>query len=82
MKRFLLSGLAVVGVLLAVAYLFRAPLSLAVMQRVVERNLSADPLASLSDGLHVVLCGAGGPLPDPARSGPCVCSSPRSPWKS
>jgi ribonuclease Z len=26
----------------------------------------------LPDGLHVLLCGAGGPLPDPVRSGPCT----------
>ena len=29
-------------------------------------------MSELSDGLHVVLCGAGSPLPDPKRSGPCV----------
>jgi ribonuclease Z len=26
----------------------------------------------MEDGLHVALCGAGGPLPDPKRSGPCL----------
>ena len=35
-------------------------------------KLSADPLGELPDGLHVLLCGAGGPLPDPKRSGPCA----------
>ena len=34
--------------------------------------MSVDPIAELPDGIHVVLCGAGSPLPDPARSGPCV----------
>jgi len=39
---------------------------------VLERNATANPIASRPDGLHVILCGAGGPLPDPNRSGPCV----------
>ncbi|BFM17581.1 MBL fold metallo-hydrolase [Maricurvus nonylphenolicus] len=26
----------------------------------------------LEDGLHVILCGAGSPMPDPKRSGPCA----------
>jgi ribonuclease Z len=50
----------------------RAPLALRVMERALARNLGADPIAALPDGLHVLLCGAGGPLPDPVRSGPCT----------
>jgi ribonuclease Z len=46
--------------------------SMRIMGRVVERNLRADLPAELPDGLHVLVCGAGGPLPDPKRSGPCV----------
>jgi len=42
------------------------------MERVVATNLQGDRVAELPDGLHVVLCGAGSPLPDPSRSGPCV----------
>lgn len=34
--------------------------------------MRADLPAELLDGLHVLLCGAGGPLPDPKRSAPCV----------
>jgi ribonuclease Z len=34
--------------------------------------MAADPIGALPDGLHVTLCGAGGPLPDRTRSGPCV----------
>ena len=60
--------------LLAVVGLFalRGPLALRVMDRVLARTMSADPIAELPDGLHVLLCGAGGPLPDPVRSGPCA----------
>jgi ribonuclease Z len=43
-----------------------------VMRSGAERALAADPIAELPDGLHVALCGAGGPMPDPERSGPCV----------
>lgn len=52
--------------------LFRGPISMALMRRFAARAMSADPIAELPDGIHVVLCGAGSPLPDPARSGPCV----------
>ena len=62
-------------VLLLVAvglFALRAPIALRVMERALARNLGADPVAALPDGLHVLLCGAGGPLPDPVRSGPCA----------
>ena len=42
-----------------------------VTNRVAE-NLQTNLPASLPDGLHVLVCGAGGPLADPKRSGPCV----------
>ncbi|MFO0689659.1 MAG: MBL fold metallo-hydrolase [Myxococcota bacterium] len=50
----------------------RAPIALRVMDRGLARTMRADPIAALPDGLHVLLCGAGGPLPDPVRSGPCA----------
>ena len=64
----------VLGLLLGVGVLWscRAPIALRVMDRGLARTMSADPIAALPDGLHVLLCGAGGPLPDPVRSGPCV----------
>lgn len=43
-----------------------------VMQRQVEHNLSGASFAQYADGLHVVLCGSGSPIPDPKRAGPCV----------
>jgi ribonuclease Z len=64
----LLALLFVAGAL----WLLRERIAVRVMQRVAERTMKADPLAGFPDGLHVVLCGAGGPLPDPVRSGPCV----------
>jgi ribonuclease Z len=43
-----------------------------IMSRVVEKNLRSNPTADLADGLHVLVCGAGGPLFDARRGGPCV----------
>ncbi|MDG2308526.1 MAG: MBL fold metallo-hydrolase [Candidatus Binatia bacterium] len=40
--------------------------------RVAARNMQSSFLDDLPDGLHVGLCGAGSPLTDPERSGPCV----------
>jgi ribonuclease Z len=60
------------AVLLAGIWSCRAPIARRVMERGLARTMSADPIRELPDGLHVLLCGAGGPLPDPVRSGPCV----------
>ncbi|NNC36179.1 MAG: MBL fold metallo-hydrolase [Acidimicrobiales bacterium] len=38
----------------------------------VSQNLGVDRTVNLEDGLHVYICGAGSPLPDPKRSGPCI----------
>ncbi len=40
--------------------------------RIAALKLGEDPIAALPDGLHVGLCGAGSPFPDPLRSGPCT----------
>jgi len=72
LRKLFLSTLALLAVLAAVAYVFRGPIAMRVMRRVLDRNLSTDLIAELPDGLNVALCGAGSPLPDPIRSGPCV----------
>src|SRR5687767_7650679 len=48
------------------------PIATRVMRSGAERALSADAIEDLPDGLHVALCGAGGPMPSANRSGPCV----------
>ena len=40
--------------------------------RMISANVGVDRTADLSDGLHVYICGAGSPLSDPKRSGPCI----------
>jgi ribonuclease Z len=63
-------GLALIAA--GVVYELRAAIALKVMDAVAARAMSADAIAALPDGLTVALCGAGGPLPDPKRSAPCV----------
>lgn len=72
MKRIVLvlAGVVLVGLLLA--YLNRIALTTRMIERVVASNMGTNLLQELPDGLHVAVCGAGSPLPDPSRSGPCV----------
>ena len=72
MGRILLWILALAAITGGAAYAFRAEIALTVMQRTVEANFAGDPIAELPDGLHIALCGAGSPMPDASRSGPCV----------
>ncbi len=65
-------ALAAVIVVGAIAYHERAAIAMRVMARGAESAMTSDTTAGFADGLHVALCGAGGPLPDPKRSGPCV----------
>lgn len=51
---------------------FREPLALRAMARIYDQGMGRNPFADLPDGLHVGLCGSGGPMPDPTRAGPCV----------
>jgi ribonuclease Z len=65
----ILAGITVLAVLL---YTQRAALIERLMARGLEARLSANALEELEDGLHLALCGAGGPMPAPNASGPCV----------
>jgi ribonuclease Z len=58
--------------LILLAYDQRAAIALRVMPIAVEKVMSGDRLGELGSGLHVALCGAGGPMPDPKRTGACV----------
>ena len=40
--------------------------------RMVTANVGVDRTADLADGLHIYMCGAGSPLADSKRSGPCI----------
>jgi len=60
------------GFTAAGAYVARDDLALRLMPRAAERVLGSNAVQDLPAGLHVALCGAGSPMPDPVRSGPCV----------
>lgn len=72
MKKALLPLLLFVVFIGLIVSFFQGPIAMRVMSAGLEQNMQADPIAGLDDGLHVILCGAGGPLPDPSRSGPCT----------
>ena len=72
MRKFLLIVLVVAIGTAMVAWWLRGPIAIRVMTVALETNLQADPVGDLPDGLHVRLCVAGGPLPDPDRSAACV----------
>jgi ribonuclease Z len=71
-------GRAIVALMLigaigaAVAWQFQSPIARYLLEANVRANIGAPPLASFEDGLHVGLCGSGGPLPNTVRDGPCV----------
>ncbi len=72
MKRWLLWALVSLVIVASAGYGFRIALTEWLMGRQLAANFESDLVRELPDGLHVALCGAGSPLPDPERSGPCT----------
>jgi ribonuclease Z len=68
----LLTVVAVLAVVIVVAYSQRASIAARLMSKGLEARMGADVVAEMEDGLHLALCGAGGPMPAPNASGPCV----------
>ncbi|MEN9526256.1 MAG: hypothetical protein RLY56_207 [Pseudomonadota bacterium] len=59
--------------LVALLYWQRGPIALRLIERGVDRiTANENPLAALPDGLHVGICGAGSPMTDANRAGPCT----------
>jgi ribonuclease Z len=63
---------SILGALLGLAALGCQSTMLSIMGGQVEERMAFDLPKSLPDGLHVLVCGAGGPLPDPRRSSACL----------
>ncbi len=72
MKRIAIGILVIAMAVGAVSCVFRKQIALRLMERVVTANIESPLIDELPDGLHVLLCGAGSPLADAERSGPCV----------
>ena len=64
--------LAVVAIIGLLAYSQRASIAARLMERGLEARMGANIVNDMEDGLHLALCGAGGPMPAPSASGPCV----------
>ena len=71
-KRVLLSIGGGVLLLGAATVIWGDRVLLHLMQQRVIASVSGAVFDDFSNGLDVVLCGAGSPIPDPRRSGPCV----------
>jgi ribonuclease Z len=52
--------------------LFQPQLGMVLAAHFAADRAGRDATAALPDGLHVVLCGSGSPLPDRSRAGPCT----------
>jgi ribonuclease Z len=72
LKKTLILGLGLLAVLFIGFQLAKPKLVAKAFNKRVAQNVGVDPTADLVDGLHVYICGAGSPLPDPLRSGPCT----------
>lgn len=72
MKRVIMVAVAALLGVGVIAWLFQEHIVMRAMSRVAAQTMGSTLLDGLPKGLHVALCGAGSPLPDPARSGPCV----------
>jgi ribonuclease Z len=64
--------IVVVAALGLLAYSQRETILTRVMERGLETRMGANIVETFEDGLHLALCGAGGPMPAPHASGPCV----------
>ncbi|MDC0088588.1 MBL fold metallo-hydrolase, partial [Porticoccaceae bacterium] len=69
-KTYIASALALI--LALTVYNQRGAIMLKILPGALDNMMSAQSLAALPDGLHISLCGAGGPMPSTNRSGPCV----------
>ena len=71
MKKSILA-LGVIALLGIGIYSQRASIVERIMAKGLESRMGMDATADFEDGLHLALCGAGGPMPAPKASGPCV----------
>lgn len=60
-----------VAVVAGLGFVFREPVILWSLQKMAVKKMMERPLDDLPDGLHVGLCGAGSPFPDPRREPAC-----------
>ena len=71
MKKLLVTVAAIAIISLYIATQNKAVIT-ALIDKGVHNQLSKNVIGELEDGLHLAVCGAGGPLPAPKASGPCI----------
>ncbi len=72
MKKIVIAALAFLALLFIGRQMFVPKIAERGFERLISERLGVDPMADLQDGLHVYICGAGSPMTDPKRSGPCI----------
>jgi len=66
-----LAGALAIGAGIAILA-FQPQIGRLLLGRVAAERAGRDATVGLADGLHVIICGSGSPLPDPGRAGPCT----------
>ena len=69
-KRFII--LSVIALIAVGIYANQTLIMRQLLPTAATRVIQFDVISDLGEGLHVALCGAGGPMPSDNRSGPCV----------
>ena len=72
MKKLLIFALALLAILFIGRQVLVPKMAERGFEKLISERIGADPMANLQDGLHVYICGAGSPMTDPKRSGPCI----------
>lgn len=72
MSRKITMPLLILLLALAALYAARGSLVIPLLERAAPGMMIIDSRDELAPGLNVAVCGAGGPLPDPQRSGACM----------
>ena len=72
MRRVLIGLVALSGIGLGLGWYFQAEIGERLFAQGIAAAVNRDDIAALPDGLHVVMCGTGSPIPDPSRAGPCT----------
>jgi len=72
LKKIALAVVVVATLVAVLLFVFEDRLVRRAMYTQAAEGIRGATLERMSDGLHVVLCGSGSPLPDPTRAGPCA----------
>ena len=70
--KLLIALAAVVIIAGAAAKVFQRDIGFALAERFADQRAGRDVTVGMADGLHVIMCGSGSPLPDRTRAGPCT----------